>query len=200
MHVKICGLRRLPDVECAVEAGADAIGFVLSESPRRVGPDDADRLAAAVPSDVLTVAVFRGVPVPEIRQAMTGSRVRAIQLHGDYRPADFASLRDLPFQLIRATSVRSGETLRTGDSGEDILILDSQRAGSGETWDWSSVADPGGQWMLAGGLHPGNVAEAVAAVRPWGVDVSSGVESSRGVKDPGRIREFIAAARATAPA
>nr|WP_202466207.1 phosphoribosylanthranilate isomerase [Streptomyces sp. SID4951] len=191
-------MRRLSDVKCAVESGADVIGFVLSESPRRVSPEEADRLAAAVPSDVLTVAVFLGVPVSEIRQAMSGSRIRAIQLHGDYQPADFASLRDLPFQLVRATSVRSGETMRTGDSGEDILILDSQHAGSGETWDWSSVANPGGQWMLAGGLRPGNVAEAVAAVRPWGVDVSSGVESSRGVKDPGRIRDFIAAARTAA--
>jgi phosphoribosylanthranilate isomerase len=200
MYVKICGLRQPSDVECAVEAGADALGFVLSESPRRVSPEDADRLAAAAPADVLTVGVFLGVPVPEIRRAVTGSHLRAVQLHGEYRPADFAALRDLPLQLLRAVSLQPGETVRTGDHGEDILILDSQRAGSGKTWDWSTMTDPGGRWMLAGGLHPGNVAEAVAAVRPWGVDVSSGVEASRGVKDPERIREFIAAVRATARA
>jgi phosphoribosylanthranilate isomerase len=135
--------------------------------------------------------------VDAVREAVAGSHVRAIQLHGDYRRADFEVLRDLPVRLIRATSLRPGVTTRTGDNGEDMLLLDSQQAGSGTTWDWSSATDPGGRWMLAGGLHPGNVSDAVHAVRPWGLDVSSGVESRRGVKDQARIREFLAAARST---
>jgi phosphoribosylanthranilate isomerase len=197
VYVKICGLRRKRDVACAVEAGADAIGFVFCDSPRQVTVAEARRLAADVPPDVLTVGVFLGVAVEQVREAALESCMRAVQLHGTYSAADFATLADLPVRLIRAKSVSKGQDLRIGTYGEEILILDSQQAGSGKTWDVSVLARtrPEGRWMLAGGLHPGNVAEAVAAVRPWGVDVSSGVEVTRGIKDQALIREFVAAAR-----
>lgn len=197
MFVKICGLKTAADVTCAVEAGADAVGFLLCESPRQVTRAEAAQLAADVPGEVLTVGVFKGVAVPEIRDAVAETGIRAVQLHGSgYSPADFAALRDLPVRLIRATSLRSGEVPAVGEYGEDLLLLDSPNAGSGETWDWSAKT-PDGDWLLAGGLTPDNVADAVATVRPWGVDVSSGVESSRGVKDQALIRAFLSAARSS---
>lgn len=196
MFVKICGLRTAADVACAVEAGADAVGFVLCKSPREVSRQEAAELAAAVPDEVLTVGVFLGVPVAEVREAVADTGIRAVQLHGPgYGEADFRALKDLPVRLIRAVALKDGAIGKVGEYGEDTLILDSHTAGSGETWDWSGPADPAGQWMLAGGLSPDNVAQAIAAAHPWGVDVSSGVEAARGVKDQGRIRAFVAAAR-----
>ncbi|MEU4666840.1 phosphoribosylanthranilate isomerase [Amycolatopsis sp. NPDC023774] len=197
MFVKICGLKTAADVTCAVEAGADAVGFLLCESPRQVTWAEAARLAAGVPGEVLTVGVFKGVPVAEVREAVAETGIRAVQLHGSgYSQADFAALRDLPVRLIRATSLREGAAPTVGEYGEDLLLLDSPTAGSGETWDWSAET-PAGDWLLAGGLTPDNVADAVATVRPWGVDVSSGVECSRGVKDQALIRAFLAAARSS---
>ncbi|MEW2506245.1 MULTISPECIES: phosphoribosylanthranilate isomerase [unclassified Amycolatopsis] len=197
MFVKICGLKTAADVTCAVEAGADAVGFLLCESPRQVTRAEAAQLAAGVPGEVLTVGVFKGVAVREIRDAVAETGIRAVQLHGSgYSPADFAALRDLPVRLIRAAALRSGEIPAVGEYGEDLLLLDSPNAGSGETWDWSAKT-PDGDWLLAGGLTPDNVADAVATVRPWGVDVSSGVESSRGVKDQALIRAFLSAARSS---
>ncbi|GAA3021686.1 hypothetical protein GCM10020229_36130 [Kitasatospora albolonga] len=100
--------------------------------------------------------------------------------------------------LIRATSAAAAAGASCGDFGEDLLLLDSPVPGSGEAWDWAELGakPPGGTWLLAGGLTPGNVREAIAAARPWGVDVSSGVEVRRGVKDPALITEFVRAAKA----
>ncbi|NIH79811.1 phosphoribosylanthranilate isomerase [Amycolatopsis viridis] len=195
MFVKICGLRTEADVECAVGAGADAVGFVLTPSPRQVTVAEAARLVAGVPPEVLGVGVFLGMPVADVRDIAVRTGLGAVQLHGrGYRAEDFAALTDLGLRLVRATST-SGSPVEVGAFGEDMLILDSPRAGSGEQWDWEALRGQTGQWLLAGGLRPGNVADAVRTVRPWGVDVSSGVESARGTKDHGLIREFLAAAR-----
>jgi phosphoribosylanthranilate isomerase len=197
VFVKICGLRTARDVSAAVEAGADALGFVLTGSPRQVAPRIVADLVADVPPDVMTVAVFRGEPPDEVRRATLESGVSTVQLHGDHPPEDFAALRDLPIRLIRAISSASGGDLGCGAFGEDLLIVDSSMPGSGRRWAWEGLASvpPSGRWMLAGGLDPDNVAEAIAAVRPWGVDVSSGVEVRHGVKDLERIRRFVRAAR-----
>lgn len=197
MFVKICGLRTVADVECAAGAGADAVGFVLAASPRQVSVDEVSRLVPAVPDDVLTVGVFLGIPAAEIRDIVATTGLKAAQLHGSgYTAADFAALADLDVELIRATSTAGGEPVEVGEQGEDILLLDSQRAGSGEQWAWSALSGQTGRWMLAGGLRPGNVAEVIAAINPWGVDVSSGVETVKGTKDHGLIREFLAASKA----
>ncbi|GLZ43318.1 phosphoribosylanthranilate isomerase [Actinokineospora sp. NBRC 105648] len=197
MFVKVCGLRTAADVDVAVSAGADAVGFVFTDSVRQVSVDEARELAAGVPEHVLTVGVFRGVPASRAGELALAAGIDVVQLHGDYPRAAFDEVRDLPVQLIRATSLTAGTELRTGAWGEDMLLLDSPVAGSGERWDLSTLdsARPVGHWILAGGLSPDNVADAAAAARPWGVDVSSGVESSRGVKDPGLIREFLEQAR-----
>ncbi|MFS1299530.1 phosphoribosylanthranilate isomerase [Streptosporangium longisporum] len=197
MYVKICGLREPGHVTAAVEAGADAIGFVLTKSSRRVTPARARELASAVPEHVLTVAVFAGEPSGEVRAAALEAGVRGIQLHGDHPHEDFTALKDLGLTLVRAGA--AGTDLRCGAFDEDLLIVDAPRPGSGEPWDWSAVRGrPQGRWMLAGGLDPSNVAGAIAAARPWGVDVSSGVELAPGVKDAGLIADFVTAARGAA--
>lgn len=198
MFVKVCGVRTEADVDAAVEAGADAVGIVFAAgSVRQVGPEKARQLAERVPPGVLAVGVFRAMPAAQARQLAVDSGVTAIQLHGPYPAAAFAELADLPVTLIRATSLVPGTDVRAGACGEHLLLLDSPVAGSGTRWDLSRLAGarPAGRWLLAGGLSPANVGEAIAAARPWGVDVSSGVESSPGVKSHHLIREFVSAAR-----
>lgn len=194
MYVKICGLSQEEHVEAAVEAGADAIGFVLTASPRQVTPARAAELAALVPSHVLTVAVFKGESPSQVRSATLDTGVRAIQLHGRHPHSDFTALKDLGRTLVRA--VAADADLRCGAFDEDLLIVDAPKPGSGQPWDWSAIKGrPSGKWLLAGGLYPHTVADAIAAVHPWGVDVSSGVETAPGVKDSALIEQFVRAAR-----
>jgi phosphoribosylanthranilate isomerase len=191
--VKICGLRTATDVAAAVTAGADAIGFVFAASPRQVDARAARELVAAA-GNVLTVGVFKDIPAAEVREVARASGVRAVQLHGDYPKDAFTEAADPAWQLIRAVSYAAPD-LRVGAYGEDILLVDAPKAGSGEAWDYESVSGLSGQWLLAGGLTPANVAAAQRTAGSWGVDVSSGVESSRGVKDATLIAQFVAAAK-----
>lgn len=193
--IKICGLKTETDVDAAVTAGADAVGFVFAPgSPRTVDAGTARRLAEWVPAGVLTVGVFRGQSVAEIRRFVRESGVRAAQLHGEEGPEFFEALRDEGKTLLRATSQH---VEKCGEYGEDLLLLDAPDPGSGTPWNWGSAqfSAPEGQWLLAGGLSPANVREALELTGAWGVDVSSGVESARGVKSPDLIRAFITAAR-----
>ncbi|MFB7981238.1 phosphoribosylanthranilate isomerase [Streptomyces vinaceus] len=195
LFVKICGLKTGPDVDVAVAAGADAVGFVFAAgSPRTIGAAEARELAARVPDSVLTVGVFRGQPVDEVRRLTEESGVRGVQLHGDEGPEFYEALRAGSRTLLRATA---GRVERCGEYGEDLLLLDAPDPGSGKPWNWGSAefTAPEGRWLLAGGLTPGNVREAVETTGAWGVDVSSGVERERGVKDPALIRAFVEAAR-----
>ncbi len=197
MFVKLCGLRTEADVAVAIATGADAVGFVLTSSPRQIDVDLAARLVAEVPEHVLTVAVVRGITAAEAGEMALKTGVQALQLHGDYPREAFDELADLPFQLVRATALGPDTDVRTGAFGEELLLIDSPVAGSGEQWDITRLNEkrPVGRWVLAGGLAPETVAAAISVAQPWGVDVSSGIESSRGVKDHGRMREFVAAAR-----
>ncbi|MFB7258572.1 phosphoribosylanthranilate isomerase [Streptomyces nojiriensis] len=195
LFVKICGLKTAHDVDVAVEAGADAVGFVFAPgSPRTVDAVTARELAARVPAGVLTVGVFRGQPLDEVRQLTEESGVRAVQLHGDEGPEYYEALRAEGRTLLRATAER---VERCGEYGEDLLLIDAPDPGSGKPWNWGSeeFSAPEGRWLLAGGLNPGNVREAVETTGAWGVDVSSGVERERGVKSPDLIRAFIEAVR-----
>jgi phosphoribosylanthranilate isomerase len=194
VFVKVCGLATRGDVAACVGAGADAVGFVLTASPRQVDARTLRRLVAEVPPGTLTVAVFAGAPLESVARVALASGVGAVQLHGSYGAADYRRLSRLPVQLIRA--VAAGGAARRAVHGEDMLVVDSPAPGSGVAWDWSAVGQrPAGRWLLAGGLRPHNVAAAIRCLSPWGVDVSSGVERSRGVKDPGLIAEFVAAAK-----
>lgn len=198
LFVKICGLKTVQGVDAAVAAGADAVGFVFAPgSPRTVDAATARELAGRVPASVLTVGVFRGQPVEEVRRLTEESGVRAVQLHGDEGPEYYEELRAPGRRLIRATAEH---VERCGEYGEDLLLLDAPDPGSGKPWNWGSAefTPPEGQWLLAGGLTPATVREAVEATGAWGVDVSSGVERERGVKSPELIRAFIEAARGPA--
>jgi phosphoribosylanthranilate isomerase len=196
LFVKICGLKTAHDVDVAVAAGADAVGFVLAPgSPRTIDAAAARALAARVPERVLTVGVFRGQSVEEVARLTRESGVRGVQLHGDEGPEYYEALRAEGRTLLRATA-RHVE--RCGEYGEDLLLLDAPDPGSGTPWNWGSpdFTAPRGRWLLAGGLSPATVREAARTTGAWGVDVSSGVERERGVKSPELIRAFVEAARA----
>ncbi|TLS47877.1 phosphoribosylanthranilate isomerase [Streptomyces montanus] len=200
LFIKICGLKTERDVDTAVEAGADAIGFVFSDSPRRIDATTAAGLCRRVPEHVLTVGVFRDEPLREVRSLADRAGIRAVQLHGPDDRAYYDDLATGGWTLIRAAAF-GNQVPRCGDMGEDILLLDAPVPGSGVPWDWTGKppAAPGEKWLLAGGLTPDNVRDAVDATCPWGVDVSSGVERSRGVKDPALITAFITSARDRCP-
>jgi phosphoribosylanthranilate isomerase len=188
MFVKVCGLRTAREVDAAVAAGADAVGFVFAVSARRVDAVTARELAARVPESVLTVGVFRDQPLAEVLSVVAESGVRAVQFHGAEPRSFYEALPD--HVLIRAT----GEVVDHGGMGEDLLLLDAPTPGEGVAWEWTAP-ERGRRWLLAGGLTPDNVAAAVRATSPWGVDVSSGVEISRGVKSPELIARFVTAAK-----
>ncbi|KUL36073.1 phosphoribosylanthranilate isomerase [Streptomyces sp. NRRL F-4489] len=199
LFIKICGLRTEQDVDTAIEAGADAVGFVFAPSPRQVDADTAARLARRVPPHVLTVGVFRDQPVADVRALADATGIRAIQLHGHEGPSHYTELRqyDEDRTLIRATTYGNPPPT-LGEMGEDILLLDAPTPGAGLPWAWTdpSFQPPKAPWLLAGGLTPTNITAALQATHPWGADVSSGVESTRGIKDPALIRAFIREARA----
>ncbi|MFE0648470.1 phosphoribosylanthranilate isomerase [Streptomyces sp. NPDC059534] len=203
MFVKVCGLGTVADIDVSVEAGADALGLVISgTSVRGLDRERVATLAAHVPPGVLSVLVVNDTPATEAARIAGELGFGALQLHGAaYGEEDFAAAAGIFPRLWRATSLSERPDTRVGAYGEEVLLLDSPRAGSGESWDLSllETARPEGTWLLAGGLHPQNVGEAIGRARPWGVDVSSGVESSPGVKDHDRIRTFIAAAKQAAP-
>ncbi|MER7521212.1 phosphoribosylanthranilate isomerase [Streptomyces sp. NPDC126499] len=203
MFVKVCGLATTADIDVAVEAGADAVGLVISgTSVRGLDRDVAARLAAHArshtPARVLSVLVVNDTPAEEAARLARELDVDALQLHGPYTKDDFRRAARVFPRLWRATSLKERPDTRVGAHGEEVLLLDSPRAGSGARWDLSLLdgARPDGTWLLAGGLAPWNVAEAIGRARPWGVDVSSGVESAPGVKDHDRVRAFVTAAKA----
>lgn len=198
MFVKVCGVSTEGDIDAAASAGADAIGLVFGRSVRHVELDRARHLAQVVPPEVLAVGVFGGVAIADIERLAAEAGVGAVQLHGPYPRSAFDRLRASSVRLVRATTLGPDTDLTVGAYGEEMLLLDSPVGGSGRRWDLSLLdsSRPQGCWLLAGGLSPDNVTRAIGAARPWGVDVSSGVESRPGVKDHGQIREFVAAARA----
>ena len=192
MFVKICGLTNELHVQVAVEAGADAVGFVFADSVRRVDPLQAARIASLVPETVKRVAVMLH-PSNEEWQAVFRDFAPDV-LQTDV--ADFQNL-DVPNSVESWPVHREGNRV-SGTVFSGTYLYEGARSGSGETVDWSRAAERAkvGNMILAGGLSVGNVAEAISIVRPFGVDVSSAVESAPGEKDSQLIREFIIAAKA----
>lgn len=201
LYIKICGLRTSDSVTAAVDAGANAVGFVFAPgSPRIIDPQSAAGLAALVPQDVETVGVFRNQPLDMVIEMARTANLSTVQLHGDESHEDILALRAAGFRTLRAFTVDSYEALSTEERGiweSERILIDAVEPGAGVTFDASSVLaePPMGTWLLAGGLNPANVAGLVKTLNPSGVDVSSGVESSRGVKDLELIVDFIRAAR-----
>jgi phosphoribosylanthranilate isomerase len=199
IFIKVCGITRLNDALHAVEHGATALGFVLwPKSPRAVSVDRAAEIIAGLPSHVMTVGVFVDEPVDSIRSAAERARLTAVQLHGD-EPPSFADALDCP--VIRAVSVGDIDRVSETWSADTAFLVDNidrvRRGGTGAAIDWTRAADLARtrRVVLAGGLTPDNVASAIRAVHPFGVDVSSGVEAAPGVKDFDKVAQFISNAR-----
>jgi phosphoribosylanthranilate isomerase len=198
MWVKVCGLRDRESVEAAVDAGVDAVGFVFAPgSPRRVDAALARSLVVGA-SGVLSVGVFRNQPVAEVIRMAREAGVDAVQLHGSESAVDHEAVRAAGWPTIRAMAAREYTVEVDADAHpSDYLLLDAPEPGAGELFDGAHLAarPPSRPWVLAGGLEPGNVAERIRELRPWGVDVSSGVETAPGRKSPELIARFVAAAR-----
>jgi phosphoribosylanthranilate isomerase len=201
-RIKFCGMTRAGDVRLASELGVDAVGFVFAaDSPRRVHPQQARMMRQALGPLVDAVALFMDNSIDEVRKAVRLVRPTLLQFHGD---EDDAFCRSFGVPYIKAVAMGStpptATALRTRYPGAVGFLFDANAAGtpggSGQTFDWTRLpSDLQAPILLAGGLHPGNVFEAVTSVLPWGVDVSSGVESSPGIKDGEKMRHFVEAVR-----
>lgn len=190
--VKICGLTHVASVNAAVAAGADALGFVFSESPRKVTVRHAAYIGSRVPRNVLRVAVMRHPTIEQWKEVETIFCPDVIQT--DAR--DFEYL-DVGPDVVRWPVVREGEMPADGDR-QGVFLYEGPASGRGEKVDWGVAAGVAkkGRMILAGGLDSDNVAAAITAVAPYGVDVSSGVESAPGIKDADLIHAFVAAVHA----
>jgi phosphoribosylanthranilate isomerase len=199
-RVKICGVRRIEDALVAADLGADAVGFVFwPSSPRFIEPEQAEAIAAALPPFVTTVGVFVDQPEEHVREVADRLNLGAIQLHGREEAEGYLDGRR---RVIKAVAVQDGQdclpVVRAVPEAVTVL-LDAhdpiKRGGTGRAIDWTQAAAAAAarRVILSGGLRADNVREAIATVRPFGIDVSSGVESSPGVKDPDKMRALFSA-------
>lgn len=199
IHVKICGFTEPVGLLAAVEAGVDAVGLVLDPSPRQLSLDQAVELAQHVPEHVELVAVCGRPSLSEVKEIASRLKPTLIQLMADAMPDPAHGFSILPAFEDGPNLLQRVHSYCAQHPDEAPLVLaDGPRPGSGVAADWDRVAQlsRSTRLMLAGGLTPENVREAIQRMKPFGVDVSSGVERSRGHKDPDRVRAFVAAVRA----
>lgn len=207
--VKICGITELSDALCAVDAGADAVGFIFAESPRQVRPREVEEMAKSLPDAIAKVGLFVNSPVAYVLDTISACGLNAVQLHGDESPEYVAEVaeRFRPLAnsgrrwpaLVKAFSPKAPADLEQLSlyAEADAFLVDAfvkgVRGGSGKTADWSlaRAAKEFGPLILAGGLNGDNIETAISRVCPMGVDTSSGVESAPGKKDHKKIRDFI---------
>jgi phosphoribosylanthranilate isomerase len=197
--IKVCGLTREQDVKAAVELGVDAVGFVFTKSPRQITANVAVELSRWVPEGVTKVGLFLDQSQSEIDKILSEVSLDLLQFHGQ----ESAELcRAFPLPYLKAVSMQNSRSLQQALSDypdAEGLLLDShvagQQGGSGKVFDWSVIEQCKKPIWLAGGLNPGNVATAIEMVAPYAVDVSSGVESSPGIKSVERIKAFVDAVR-----
>ena len=199
-RIKICGLSQEADVTAAVEAGADAVGFVLyAKSPRHVSPSRAGALARTLPPFVTPVCLFVNAKADDIQRALDHVPRAVLQFHGDETPAQCEAPRRAYIRAARMAEGLSLVDFAHAFASAAALLLDADvqgYGGGGKVFDWSRIPqDVPLPVVLSGGLNPANVIDGVMRVRPWAVDVSSGVESSKGVKDAALIRRFCEAVR-----
>jgi phosphoribosylanthranilate isomerase len=198
MFVKICGTTSEEDALLAVAMGADAVGFIFAPSPRQVAPVVARDIAKRLPPEILTVGVFRDEAVSRVVDITGFAGLKAVQLHGKETPDQARWVHQRIPVVIQAFPAGDPAVRRAKEYGVDAVLLDYPTPGSGKVFDWklSGEAPAGMRVIIAGGLTPDNVGAAVAAVQPWGVDVVTGVERDPGRKDPVKVREFVAGAKA----
>ncbi|MDE0100402.1 MAG: phosphoribosylanthranilate isomerase [Truepera sp.] len=199
MRVKICGITRPEDAELAESAGADAIGLIFAPNSKRlITLERAAAIAERVGPLITRVGVFVDAPLEQVLAAVHHLRLGAVQLHGSEDSVYAAAVRK-ETRVIRAVSFRPGLPLEgLAHFPADALLVDGLRPGGGETFDWSQASSLTGtpHLILAGGLAPENVAAGIRALRPYAVDVASGVEASPGIKDPEKVAAFVRNARA----
>lgn len=200
MFVKICGTTSEEDALLAVAMGADAIGFIFAPSPRQVAVPAVRDIVRRLPPEVVTVGVFRNQSPEQVVKVVNGIGLRAAQLHGRESTDGVRFVVERVPMVIKVFVAGDPAIPTAKDSGAQIVMIDAPSPGSGQVFDWR-LADgvaPGTRLLMAGGLTPDNVADAIAQVKPWGVDVVTGVEAEPGHKDPVKLRAFVAAARAAA--
>jgi phosphoribosylanthranilate isomerase len=204
--IKFCGTTSLEDALASVEAGADALGFIFAPSKRRISMEQAQKIIRHLPADVERIGVFLSETGEQIRNTLLEVDLTGIQLHEEEFPTEV--YRHIPRD--RRDSVRTIQTILVADGfaarldsamatgGADAWLLDSG-AGSGKTFDWvaarAQLGERQGRFIIAGGLNPENVGEAMRIFSPWGVDVVSGIEREPGRKDPAKLKAFVAAVR-----
>jgi phosphoribosylanthranilate isomerase len=217
LWIKICGNTSLADARLAVEAGADAVGFVFAPSPRQVTAAEVTSISSHLPASVEKIGVFVDTDLEELCSTVRACGLTGVQLHfaaGSDLPATLREQLGPALRILRVVHFESGSANLaskqiaelTGNPHVDGVLVDSRTAaavgGTGVAFDWAQARKTvfGGAGKLklvaAGGLNPANVTEAIAMLQPWGVDVVSGVEASPGRKDPDKVREFVSRARA----
>jgi phosphoribosylanthranilate isomerase len=220
LWVKICGNTSLQDAQLAIDAGADAVGFVFAPSPRRVTAAEVGAISAQLPVSIEKIGVFVDATFNEIRNTVRTARLTGVQLHFEAEadlPAKLRGEFGTALRVLRVAHFEAGAAsdfvqrlaVYSSDPHVSGVLVDSRTAvavgGTGVAFDWNAarkalVDDVGNLRLIAaGGLTPANVAEAIATLRPWGVDVVSGVEAAPGRKDPAKVRQFIANARTAEP-
>ncbi|HEY2168325.1 MAG TPA: phosphoribosylanthranilate isomerase [Candidatus Angelobacter sp.] len=206
--IKICGTTSLEDALSSIEAGADALGFIFAPSKRRISTEEAQKIIDQLPREVERIGVFLDAGAMKIRQVLSEVDLTGIQMHGEgdfpaevygYLPADRRdSLRKMKTVIVQEAFEIRIDAYAAVAGTVDTWLFDSG-AGSGQTFDWQSarkqLGDRQWQFVIAGGLNPENVGEAIRTFRPWGVDVVTGVEREPGRKDPERLKAFVAAVR-----
>ncbi|HEY2429117.1 MAG TPA: phosphoribosylanthranilate isomerase [Acidimicrobiales bacterium] len=196
--VKICGITSEEDALLAVAMGADAIGFILAPSPRQVRPGLVADIVKRLPPEILTIGVFRDESATRVAEVVNATGLVGAQLHGREPPSVVKQVAQSVRFVTKAFPAGSPAVRDALSYGADCILVDAPNPGSGRLFDWSLTGEvPGGvRLMLAGGLTPENVADAVRAVQPWAVDVATGVEGPTGRKDAVKLRAFVANAKA----
>jgi len=205
MHIKICGLKTLDEALAAIDAGADYLGFnFYPPSPRYLSPEACAQITSrlgAGPRGVKTVGIFVNETPEQVRSLLSACGLDLAQLHGEEPPEIFQALGGRAYKAFRGAAGQAVEAYASAGPGAPAFLVDAcapkALGGTGQVADWPAARALAAEYpiFLAGGLTPENVAEAVAQVRPWGVDVASGVESAPGRKDPQKMKEFVAAAQ-----
>jgi phosphoribosylanthranilate isomerase len=198
VRVKICGITNVADAQDAVCEGADALGFVFSKSPRRVDVQTVKKIVSATGPFVAMVGVFVNEPVEKMLRIADGCALSAIQLHGDERETTIRQIQKYGFRVIKALRVGAGNELKKiNNLPADAFLFDTSYhgkfGGTGRTFDWACLNElkirvP---WIVSGGLNPINVRKLLSFLKPYGVDVSSGVENTPGKKNEKLVKEFI---------
>ncbi len=202
VFTKVCGITNPGDAREAADVGADAIGLIFAQSPRRVDAEEARKISIALPGEILKVGVFVDADPEEVLRTAREVGLDLAQLHGDETPETVSAIRGVGLPVMKAVRVRNAEALKILKGYEaDLFLLDAwsvrARGGTGETFDWELAKSVKGHdnIVISGGLSPENVREAIEFFEPYGVDASSSLEERPGEKDGERVRRFVRAAK-----